>query len=60
MLFRSEIVGWAKYWNARVIVDLKAGANTLELIVKIGRASCRERVEISVVAVSLKKQILAG
>ncbi len=30
---KPETVGWAKYWNARVIVDLKAGANTLELIV---------------------------
>jgi len=28
-----EAVGWAKYWNARVIVDLKAGANSLDLIV---------------------------
>ena len=27
----ARTVGWAKYWNARVIVDLKAGANTLEL-----------------------------
>src|SRR3989442_13035337 len=27
---------------------------------KIGRASCRERVEISVVAVSLKKKVTAG
>jgi polygalacturonase len=31
--YNSETVGWAKYWNARVIVDLKAGANMLELIV---------------------------
>lgn len=31
--YNPETVGWAKYWNARVIVDLKAGANTLELIV---------------------------
>ena len=31
--YNSETVGWAKYWNARVIVDLKAGANTLELMV---------------------------
>ena len=30
--YNPETVGWAKYWNARVIVDLKAGANTLELI----------------------------
>jgi len=30
--YNSETVGWAKYWNARVIVDLNAGANTLELI----------------------------
>ncbi len=30
--YNSDTVGWAKYWNARVIVDLKAGANTLELI----------------------------
>lgn len=30
--YTPETVGWAKYWNARVIVDLKAGANTLELI----------------------------
>ena len=29
--YNPETVGWAKYWNARVIVDLKAGANTLEL-----------------------------
>ena len=31
--YNSASVGWAKYWNARVIVDLNAGANTLELIV---------------------------
>ena len=30
--YNSETVGWAKYWNARVIVDLNAGANTLELV----------------------------
>jgi len=30
--YNSETVGWAKYWNARVIVDLNTGANTLELI----------------------------
>ena len=30
--YTEDKVGWAKYWNARVIVDLKAGANTLELI----------------------------
>lgn len=30
--YNSQTVGWAKYWNARVTVDLKAGANTLELI----------------------------
>ncbi len=30
--YNSKTVGWAKYWNARVIVDLMAGANTLELI----------------------------
>ena len=30
--YNPETVGWAKYWNARVIVDLNAGANTLELI----------------------------
>ncbi|MFC1765114.1 glycosyl hydrolase family 28 protein [Planctomycetota bacterium] len=30
--YNPETVGWAKYWNARVIVDLKAGDNTLELI----------------------------
>ena len=29
--YTSEAVGWAKYWNARVIVDLKAGANTIDL-----------------------------
>lgn len=29
--YNRETVGWAKYWNARVIVDLNAGANTLEL-----------------------------
>ena len=31
--YNPETVGWAKYWNARVIVDLKAGVNSLELIV---------------------------
>ncbi|MEQ9287622.1 MAG: glycosyl hydrolase family 28 protein [Cyclobacteriaceae bacterium] len=31
--YSPETVGWAKYWNARVIVDLKAGANTVELSV---------------------------
>ena len=30
--YNPETVGWAKYWNARVIVDLDAGANSLELI----------------------------
>ena len=30
--YKPENVGWAKYWNARVIVDLDAGANSLELI----------------------------
>ncbi|MFC1761200.1 glycosyl hydrolase family 28 protein [Planctomycetota bacterium] len=31
--YNPETVGWAKYWNARVTVDLNAGANTLELVV---------------------------
>jgi hypothetical protein len=30
--YNKEDYGWSKYWNTRVIVDLKAGANTLELI----------------------------
>jgi hypothetical protein len=38
--FRSELVpgynkenlGWSKYWNTRVIVDLQAGPNTIELV----------------------------
>ncbi|TWU38883.1 Exo-poly-alpha-D-galacturonosidase precursor [Novipirellula aureliae] len=30
--YNKEDYGWSKYWNARVMVDLKAGANTLELI----------------------------
>ena len=30
--YNPETVGWAKYWNARAIVDLKAGDNTVELI----------------------------
>src|SRR3712207_9137685 len=34
-----------------------AGGQPGQLAVQIGRASCRERVEISVVAVSLKKKI---
>lgn len=29
--YNKESYGWSKYWNARVIVDLKAGANTIEL-----------------------------
>lgn len=29
--YTAENVGWAKYWNARVVVDLKAGDNTIEL-----------------------------
>ena len=31
--YNAETVGWAKYWNARVIVELNAGSNTLELTV---------------------------
>ena len=31
--YNPETVGWSKYWNARVIVDLDAGANTIELTV---------------------------
>src|SRR3712207_9597304 len=37
----------------------KSNSDTVEIKVEIGRASCRERVEISVVAVSLKKKIRA-
>ncbi len=29
--YSSENTGWAKYWNARAIVDLQAGDNTIEL-----------------------------
>ena len=29
--YSEENYGWAKYWMARVIVDLQAGANTVEL-----------------------------
>ncbi|WP_197171822.1 glycosyl hydrolase family 28 protein [Novipirellula aureliae] len=29
--YTPETVGWAKYWNARVMVDLNAGNNTVEL-----------------------------
>lgn len=29
--YDAETVGWAKHWNARAIVDLQAGDNTIEL-----------------------------
>ena len=42
-----ESVGWAKYWNARVIVDLKAGANTLELIASSARGPHIDNIGVS-------------
>ena len=37
--------------------DMDSFPSTEEALSQIGRASCRERVKISVVAVSLKKEI---
>src|SRR3989442_15892558 len=40
----------------KLLSEILEADRTIRMVDKIGRASCRERVEISVVAVSLKKK----
>src|SRR3712207_8770194 len=44
--------------NVDAVADLALDLGLAGIIAKIGRASCRERVEISVGAVSLKKKAI--
>src|ERR1051326_9537192 len=48
--------GWAFAVMAGVFTAIACGSSAAHLNPEIGRASCRERVEISVGAVSLKKK----
>src|SRR5688572_32552619 len=41
---------------ALLALSLAAAPNPVTTVIQIGRASCRERVEISVVAVAVKKK----
>ena len=45
-----------KKWSDGQYLQIDKSFSHLDSLIKIGRASCRERVQISVVAVSLKKK----
>src|SRR6266496_5166170 len=51
----SDLTGHAQGWMSAAYLDAVSGADRA-IGREIGRASCRERVSISVVAVSLKKK----